>query len=425
MKIKEKNYIVFWLSQSVSQLGSAMTSFALVLWAYEQTDSAMTVSVMTFFNYIPYIIVSLFAGSIVDRHRKKNILLLSDSVAGICSLAILIAWKENVLSIGIIYIVNAVIGFMNSFQAPAEQVAIGKMVPKEKLSQISGLNSFSSNLITALSPVFAAAMYSVIGLEGILFVDLGSFLIAVTVIFIWITIPEQIDKTQKNEPILSGCKIGLSYLWENKGLWYIVLTMAVLNFLSRLTYENILSPMILARSGKNEMALAAVNAAIGIGGILGGILVSIRRKPKNKVGVMYRSAAISFLFGDFLMAVGRNPLIWCFAGAAASLPIPFVMAAQTVILYERIPEEIQGRVFAVRNAIQFSTIPVGILLGGWLADYVFEPMMMGNGGIKDVLHFLVGTGEGSGMAVMFLCTSCLGSIFSFWIANKKEMKQLR
>lgn len=93
------------------------------------------------------------------------------------------------------------------------------------------------------------------------------------------------------------------------------------------------------------------------------------------------------------MGVGRNVIFWSIAGVMASLPIPFVIAGQRLVLYEKVPEQIQGRVFAVRNAIQFSTIPLGILLGGFLADYVFEPFMRKENGITAVLHTLVGTGS--------------------------------
>ena len=83
-----KRYIIFWLSQALSQLGSSMTTFALILWTYTQKGTAMTVSLMTFFNYLPYIILSLFVGTFVDNHSKKKIMLVSDSIAAICSLAI-------------------------------------------------------------------------------------------------------------------------------------------------------------------------------------------------------------------------------------------------------------------------------------------------------------------------------------------------
>ena len=105
-----KRYIVFWSSQALSQLGSFMTSFALILWAYTQKGTAMTVSLMTFFNYVPYVIVSLFAGPFVDNHSKKKIMLASDSVAAICSAGILFLYVGDGLRIWNIYLLNAVIG---------------------------------------------------------------------------------------------------------------------------------------------------------------------------------------------------------------------------------------------------------------------------------------------------------------------------
>ena len=138
-----KRYIIFWLSQALSQLGSSMTSFALILWAYSKNGSAMTVSLMSFFNYVPYIVVSLFAGTFVDSHSKKKIMLVSDSIAAVGSALIFVLSRADALHIWNIYLVNFIIGIMNAFQGPASSVAIGKVVPKEKIAQVSGMNSFS------------------------------------------------------------------------------------------------------------------------------------------------------------------------------------------------------------------------------------------------------------------------------------------
>lgn len=425
MNNKYRKYILFWLSQSISQLGSAMTSFALVLWAYSQTNSAMAVSIMAFCNYLPYIVVSLFAGSFVDQHSKKLLMLFTDAVAAICSLSVFMLSNFDLLQIWHIYVVNCMIGFMNAIQSPALSVATGIMVPKEKLVYISGMNSFSTNLITVLTPVIASALFGFGGLKIILGVDLCSFIVAFSVLSFFIYIPEVKMDKQKMESALMGCKTGLRFLINNKGLWTIVVTIAVLNFFSRLTYENILSPMILSRSGNNSMILGIVNAAIGIGGIIGGILVSSSKLSKDKIKMIYLSAMISFLFGDLLMGIGRNVVVWCVAGVVASLPIPFIIAGQNIILYRKIPMEMQGRVFAVRNAIQFSTMPLGILLGGYLADYIFEPFMQSTNGLTVVLSMIVGEGKGSGMAIMFLCTGICGSVFSYISYHKKVLNDLR
>lgn len=324
-----------------------------------------------------------------------------------------------------IYLVNCVIGASNAFQNPASSVVTGKLLPKEEMGRASGLNSFSGNLIAVFAPVLAAAIYSMGGLTFILAVDFGTFLFAFFVLFFFIKVPEEKQEAKKNSSAFVGCKEGFRFLLAEKGLWYVVVTMSLLNFLSRLTYENILSPMILARSGNDNMALGIVNAAMGAGGIIGGLIVSAGKLPKDRIKTIYGAAGLSFLLGDIIMGLGRNVWFWSFAGMAASLPIPFIMAAQNVILYKKIPQTIQGRVFAVRNALQFGTIPFGILFGGFLAEYIFEPFMQSGNIGAEIFGSIVGNGKGSGMALMFLCTGLTGSIFSFYIRHKKAMDNLR
>lgn len=418
-----KKYIVLWLSQCVSQLGSSMTSFALVLWAYEQSRSALSVSLMSFCDYVPYILVSLFVGAFVDSHRKKTIMLVADSIAAIGSLSVLLLFVTGQLSIWNIYLINVIMGVTTAFQQPASAVATGNLVPKEKLSNVSGMNSFSSNLIMIVRPMLAAALYGLGGLPLLLLIDLLSFAFAFSILLFFIQIPDQPEKRKHTSPF-AGTTEGFAFLKKERGLLYIMLTMAVVNFFSRLTYENILSPMVLARSGNSSMALGIVNACMGIGGILGGVIVSFKKESKNKIGMIYMSAALSFLLGDLTMALGRSVFWWSFAGTAASLPIPFIMAGENTILYRKIPTDMQGRVFAVRNAIQYSTIPIGILLGGILADYVFEPFMNSGRDLAALLGRLVGSGSGCGMAVMFLCTGVCGFLVSIVSYRNKEIRKL-
>lgn len=186
-----KTYIIFWLSQSVSQLGSAMTGFALILWAYTKSHAALTVSLLSFCNYVPYILVSLFAGTFVDRHNKKIIMLTADSAAAVCTVVILAVSAADRLQLWHIYLANGIIGCMNAFQGPASSVAIGRIVPKDKIANASGMSSFSDNLIMVLSPVLAAFVLSCGGLKWILWIDLGSFCLAFLVLAFLIHVPEK------------------------------------------------------------------------------------------------------------------------------------------------------------------------------------------------------------------------------------------
>ncbi len=418
-----KKYIILWLSQSVSGLGSSMTGFALVLWAYGQSNSAMSVSMMSFCNYVPYVILSLFAGVFVDRHNKKSIMLVSDSIAAFGSLAILVSLLMGRLAVWNIYVINGIIGITNAFQQPASAVATGRLVPKEKISNVSGMNAFSNNLIVVFSPMLAAFLFAAGGLPLILLIDLASFAFAFCVLLFFIAIPEQVQKKTYRSPF-AGLSEGFAFLKDEKGILYMMLTMALINFFSRLTYENILSPMILSRSSGDSIVLGIVNACMGAGGIAGGIIVSVKKESRHKSAAIYISAALSFLFGDLLMAVGKNAFWWSAAALAASLPIPFIMANQNTILYRKIPAAMQGRVFAVRNAIQYSTIPFGIILGGCLADYVFEPFMVSGSEFAGMLGTIVGNRAGSGMAAMFLCTGICGFTVSVVSCFNREIKKL-
>ncbi len=418
-----KKYIILWLSQSVSGLGSSLTGFALVLWAYGQSNSAMSVSMMSFCNYVPYVILSLFAGVFVDRHNKKSIMLVSDSIAAFGSLAILVSLLMGRLAVWNIYVINGIIGITNAFQQPASAVATGRLVPKEKISNVSGMNAFSNNLIVVFSPMLAAFLFAAGGLPLILLIDLASFAFAFCVLLFFIAIPEQVQKKTYRSPF-AGLSEGFAFLKDEKGILYMMLTMALINFFSRLTYENILSPMILSRSSGDSIVLGIVNACMGAGGIAGGIIVSVKKESRHKSAAIYISAALSFLFGDLLMAVGKNAFWWSAAALAASLPIPLIMANQNTILYRKIPAAMQGRVFAVRNAIQYSTIPFGIILGGCLADYVFEPFMVSGSEFAGMLGTIVGNRAGSGMAAMFLCTGICGFTVSVVSCFNREIKKL-
>lgn len=433
MKPDFKKYIILWLSQSVSQLGSALTSFALILWAYEQHGSALTVSLMAFCNYVPYVLVGLIAGAFVDRHSKKQIMLAADTIAAVCSLSVLIFSGLGMFRVWHIYLINAVIGTTEAFQLPASSVAVGRLVPEEKLANASGMQSFSGNLVGIFAPVISAALYGLGGLKPVLILDFISFFAAFFVLLFFIPIPEPdaekaFDTSQNpsGRTLFQGCREGFGFLGEHRGLLLMILTMAVMNFLSNMTFENVLSPMILSRIGGSSTALSLVNAAMSIGGITGGILVSAGITMKNPVKMIYIPAALSFFCGDLLLAMGQETWIWCMAGIFASLPIPFINAGQNVILYQHIPDEMRGRVFSARNALQFGTIPPALLLGGFLADYVMEPLMACPDRFPaTALSIIVGSGAGSGMAAMFLFTGIFGGVFCLAISKRQELRSLQ
>lgn len=419
--MKNKTYLIFWGSQTLSQLGSAMTAYALSLWAFGQTGRTMTVSVLTLCAWLPYVLLSPYAGVLADRLPKKRLLLAPDAVAAAGTLCALLLLRAGALRIGYLYGLNALLGCMNALQGPASAVTVGLLVPPEELSRAAGLRSFGDSAVTLLSPMLAAALLGLAGMGAVLLCDLLSFAGAFLCVLLLVRVPETAPAAPRR--VRESLREGFAFLKGSPGLRGLIAGMAVLNLLSRLTYENILTPMLLARTG-SAAAAGAVNSVLGLAGILGGAAVAADKKARDPVRMIYGCAALSFLLGDLPMGLGQSLPVWLFAGFCASFPIPFIMAGQNVLLYGTVPRELQGRVFAVRNALQQSTVPVGLLLGGLLADEVFEPMMAAGGGLSRLLAPLYGTGPGAGMGVMFLCTGVLGTLWSLLCRRSPALRAL-
>ena len=161
---KELRYfLILWLTQSFSALGSSMTNFALVLWLYGESGSALTTALLSVCSYAPYVLMSIFAGALSDRWDKRRTMLVCDSLAAVCTLIVAALMLSGRLEVWHLYILNAVNGLMNTVQQPASDVAITLLTPPRHFQRVSGLRSFSNSLVTILTPVLATAVMSFFG----------------------------------------------------------------------------------------------------------------------------------------------------------------------------------------------------------------------------------------------------------------------
>jgi len=217
---------------------------------------------------------------------------------------------------------------------------------------------------------------------------------------------------------------GLNFLREHRALLKLILYMSLINLLAYLTGYGILPAMILARSGGNQTVLGMVSSAMGIGTLVGSLIVTVSKPPKSRTKTIFITMAASFFLGDIVWGVGRSSWLWVFSAFAGFVLVPFTTAGLNTIMRTAVPLEMQGRVLSARDTVQFFSIPVALFLGGFLADNVFEPFMAGNSGMQALFAALVGTGKGSGMAVMFLITGVVGVISSLVCLRNEEFRTL-
>lgn len=423
-KINElKKFYIFSLGQFVSQFGSKLSSYGFILWAYKESNSVLTTSLLGACYLVPEIFFSFIAGGISDSWNKKSIIILSDTMAGFLSLLVLMLFSFDILEVKHLYIINFLLGIGDAFQNPASEVVISIIVSKENYIKTSGIRSFFNSFITIFVPICSVAIYSFSGLKYILIVDLLTFLFALLTLIFLVYIPEIKSLKEENINIFKQCIAGVKYIFYRKDILTLIYFMGFINFIAGM-YNTALAPMILSRTGNNDIQLGVVTSSIGISGLLGSLIVQKFPQPKKRVPLMANIMIFSFLICNILLGVGRNCIWWTIAVLAGHFFVPLLLANMEYFMRTKVPLEVQGKVFSARNTIQYATLPIGNLLCGILADNFFEPYMLGRGYGQEFFHYFTGEGSGSGLALMYIFLGLIGFIGSFLFKKNKNFNKL-
>lgn len=415
-----KYFLILWSTQALSQLGSSMTNYALIVWSYTAKGSALTTGLLSVCSYAPYVIMSIFAGSLSDKWNKKITMLVSDTFAALCTVSIFFLFKSGKLEIWHLYCLNALNGLMNTVQQPASDVAITLLTPQKHYQKVSGMRSFSNALISILTPIIATAVLSFTDLQTIIRIDLFTFAAAFVSLAFFVKLPEY--RAENNtESFLSLTKSGLTYLRQNRGILDLILFLAGINLIASM-YNAAFPAMILSKENGGEIALGTVNAFIGAATLIGSVIASLMPAPKSRVRVICNSLLMSMSTENFFLAFGKSLPLWCIGGVLGWLCIPIMNTNMDVLFRERIPVSMQGRVYAARNTFQFFTIPLGYILGGFLVDKVFETFMAKSS--NPMLSALFGTGKGSGAAFLFLFLAFAGIAVCLIFRKDKNIRKL-
>ncbi|MBX4269458.1 MFS transporter [Clostridium estertheticum] len=419
-----KNFYILQLGQFISQFGSKMTSFGLIMWSYEQSGSVLYISSLTVCSLLPSILLSFFAGSFIDVWNKKKILLIANAIAIIFSLITLILLFFNQLDIRYLYLINFTLGVVDAFQGPTSDVVISLIVPKKYYTQISGLRSFAISFTTTLAPITATSFYVLLGMKVIIIVDLGTFLFSFISLLSFVYIPNNIiEKQDKKESFVSNCKQGITYIVNRKDILHLIIFMGFVNFIAAI-YSCNFTPMILLRNGNNKFELGIVSSTICIAGIIGSILVTVMKQPKKRIPVIINTMTFSFLVCNSMLGIGHNYYIWMIAVFAGNCLVPFLTANVEYIMRTKIPIEMQGRVFSARNTLQYLSIPIGYMLGGLLTDKIFEPFMNNPSTLQRFFSYIVGNGRGSGNGLVYISIGLIGFLGCCFFKFDKHLKKL-
>ena len=400
-----------------------MTDYAVIIWVYSRKGTASSVTLLTVCTFLPTIFFRFLAGSVVDRQNKKRIMLIADLLAACGTLAVFVLHSTDALQIWHLYVINFLLSLMNAFQEPASFVAVSLLVPKEHYARAGGLQGFSGAAVSILAPALGALLLASGGLELVLIVDLATFAVAFLVLLFLIRIPEPERQATEEESFSKTCLGGIRYLKEHKAILRITLFLAVINFLAKLGNDGMLSPFILGRTGNNQSVLGMVESFTALGVLAGSALATMMKPPKSRTRLIFMTTGLVFA-GNMIQSLTSRPWLWCAAAFGSYLLAAVMNVNMDTLMREKIPMEMQGRVFSAKSTLQNFTIPPALLLGGLLADTVFEPFMGTVSPVQQMLFGFFGTGKGAGIALMFFIVGIAGMAVSFTRLRKPVYKEL-
>lgn len=366
-------WIVF--GQLVSLLGSGLTSFALSVWVFRETGSALAYSVVLVFILLPVALGSFVAGPLVDRWDRRRILMITDTTSALLTLGLALLYHDDQLQLWHVYIALFIGGIATSFQIPAQQAIIPLLITKEKLGRAAGLSQLPGTVSEIFSPLLAGVLLVSIGLGGVFLIDMLTFIIGISTVFV-VHIPAPIvtEKNTQSSRFRDEFTAGFRYLWINRPFLhltgFITLTVFTLG-----AYYALYPPLILTLA--SEDVLGIVNALIGVGSLVGAGFLSLWQ-IKRRMRAIFVAAIVMSAGGIF--AGVQTDLIGITIGLIAAFgSLPVLIGLNRVLYQLKAPPHLLGRIFAFRLAVGTTAQTIGALLAGLLAERVFEPIIIQSG----------------------------------------------
>ncbi|MCK2216502.1 amino acid adenylation domain-containing protein [Actinomadura sp. ATCC 31491] len=383
--------------QAVSIVGSALTEFAVPLWIYLTTDSLVDFALFSVLALVPGMLVAPLAGTIVDRSDRRRVMLLGDAGAFTSQLLLgLLLWTGN-LQVWHIYPLLVCLSVALAFQRVAYQSAVPQLVPKRFLGHANGVVGMINGVAQLVVPLAAAGLMALIGLEGILALDVVSYAIAIVTLLL-IRFPAAMA-LRRRESVAAELAGGFRYSWGNKGFRRMVTFFAVVNLFMAALFLMI-SPLVLASGTIADVG--RVSFAGGLGVFLGGLVMAVWGGPRVR---RFRGQLMFTLsLAVSAVVIGSRPdLVVITAGVfGLFLSLTLLNGVYTTIVQVKIPQRYHGRVFALNQLVAFSTLPVGYAVVAPLGTSLLEPLLADGGALADTVGRVVGTGEGRGIGLLYV-----------------------
>ena len=409
-----KKFMLLWIGELISSIGSGMTAFALSVYVYQMTGSVSYVSLITLLAYMPTILLSPVGGVLADRYDRRLLMIAGDGCSALGLLYILCNIHPDDFHL---LPILAGVTFNAVFVAllePSYKATVTDLLSEEEFAKASGMVQMTGNARYLISPALAGLLLGIADIRLILVIDICTvFVTVLTTAIVRKTISKPIPK--ENQGFAAEMKTGFHAIMENKGVLSLVVIMAFVCFFIGFV-QTLTGPMILAVSDARTVGIMESVCAIGM--LVGSIWIGF-------VGIKGKYPAVlcmaGILNGLFMALAGvSNSLL--FTGSSIFLfflSLPFMNTCADVMVRISIPNEMQGRVWGMISLLTQSGTVLAYVLCGVLADYIFEPMMAEGGILAGSIGRIIGTGEGRGIGLL-LILSGIGMMLAVLVTRRNK-----
>jgi MFS family permease len=404
-------FLIIWIGQLISLVGSQLTGFALGVWVYDLTHSVSLLALTQIAGQAPYVFLSPLAGVLTDRWNRRTVMIISDIGAGLVVLTTAILFNTNQLQPWMVIPINICMATFGVLMWPAYTSAITVLVPKKHYGRANGFAQLGEALPQIAGPAIAGALYVIIRLGNMALIDAVTYFVAVTLMLLFVRIPNpQRTETgqQAKGSVWEEMKFGWTYIVARKGLLSLLMFFMAINFVA-----GVMNPLIMPLILDNWKAdvLGYLSTIMGVGMLAGTLLMSAWGGGKNKINTLLGASAVSALF---LTAVGLRASIPLLAvcGFGFMFTMPLMNASSQAIWQAKVAPDVQGRVFAMRRTIAWSSQIIAPLLAAPLADYVFRPAMAEGGALAPILGPIFGVGASRGVGLLISILGLLTLVIS-------------
>ncbi len=371
--LRHRNFRLFFGGQSISLIGTWMTRIATAWLVYTLTGSALLLGIVGFCGQIPTFLLAPFAGVWVDRLNRRNVLVVTQALAMVQSLALAALTLSHRINIAEILVLSIFQGLINAFDMPGRQAFMVQMIEgREDLGNAIALNSSMVNMARLVGPSLAGLVIAGFG-EGYCFLIDGISYIAVIVSLLMMRLPQSTAKPAI-VPMAEQLKEGWTYVSKFAPVRTILLLFATISLMGM--PFTVLMPVFAAKVlHGGAHTLGFLMGALGAGALVGAISLAFR---KSVLGLGRLIAISSAIFGAGLIAFGLSRVLWL------SLVLMVItgygmmqqMAASNTIIQTIVPEDKRGRVMSYYTMAFVGMAPFGSLLAGGLAHLVSAPMTL-------------------------------------------------